>query len=691
MKNLRISQKLIISLIIISILPYAVISYLNYSAEKDALEREGLSYLSAVAEAKNTHIATVVSFRIAQVREIAASNFIQEIENRNTSYLNLNFIRIKNELPEFFEISALDLNGTVAASTESRLIDKSYAEEEFFKKAKEDLYLGNLNYYDNRTGFIISYPVLNKNTGKLIGVVAVTVYPRFIYEVTSDYTGLGESGESLMVQKRGNEVIFLNPLRHNPDAALRLRFPLDSNLAIPAILAAKGEKGTIRTLDYRGKEVFAAYTYIPTGDWGLVVKIDSSEALIPVTRFKERSFALGIFYFAVVSALAYLFGRKFTSPIIRLSNASEKVAKGDLSVHIEPESRDEIGELAQSFNIMVKRLRELYEGLEQKVKEGTEDLNRRNLELAALIKTNQSISAGLDLNKVLEIAVREAVRTVNVSYSSIILVEEGKEYGTVASEYSLTNHLKPSLGEILYFKDFPTLNEAYQKRQYVLVADTLKHELSPKEMEMAERLNIGSILVVPLVLGEKTLGTMQLSSLGEVKDFTEEEIGICQTIANQVAIAIENGHLYEEEQRAMELLKEQQKAFMEVSVPVVKVWNRILLVPLIGVFDSQRAELLMEMLLTELENTQAKVAILDVSGIPIVDSLVAKHLIRTVSAAKLMGVECIVTGIRSKISQTIVQLGVDLSGITTRATLEEGLKVALDLTNQKSQNRRNHA
>src|SRR3972149_6297371 len=667
MKNLRISQKLIISLIIISILPYAVISYLNYSAEKDALEREGLSYLSAVAEAKNTHIATVVSFRIAQVREIAASNFIQEIENRNTSYLNLNFIRIKNELPEFFEISALDLNGTVAASTESRLIDKSYAEEEFFKKAKEDLYLGNLNYYDNRTGFIISYPVLNKNTGKLIGVVAVTVYPRFIYEVTSDYTGLGESGESLMVQKRGNEVIFLNPLRHNPDAALRLRFPLDSNLAIPAILAAKGEKGTIRTLDYRGKEVFAAYTYIPTGDWGLVVKIDSSEALIPVTRFKERSFALGIFYFAVVSALAYLFGRKFTSPIIRLSNASEKVAKGDLSVHIEPESRDEIGELAQSFNIMVKRLRELYEGLEQKVKEGTEDLNRRNLELAALIKTNQSISAGLDLNKVLEIAAREAVRTVNVSYSSIILVEEGKEYGTVASEYSLTNHLKPSLGEILYFKDFPTLNEAYQKRQYVLVADTLKQELSPKERVMAER----------------TLGTMQLSSLGEVKDFTEEEIGICQTIANQVAIAIENGHLYEEEQRAMELLKEQQKAFMEVSVPVVKVWNRILLVPLIGVFDSQRAELLMEMLLTELENTQAKVAILDVSGIPIVDSLVAKHLIRTVSAVKLMGAECIVTGIRSRISQTIVQLGIDLSGITTRTALAEGLKVALDLTDQK--------
>ena len=135
--------------------------------------------------------------------------------------------------------------------------------------------------------------------------------------------------------------------------------------------------------------------------------------------------------------------------------------------------------------------------------------------------------------------------------------------------------------------------------------------------------------------------------------------------------------------KTMELLKEQQKAFMEVAVPVVKVWNRILLVPLIGVFDSARAMLLMETLLTEIENTQAKVAILDVSGIPIVDSLVAKHLIRTVSAVKLMGAECIVTGIRSRISQTIVQLGIDLSGITTRTALAEGLKVALDLTDQK--------
>ncbi len=546
---MRISQKLVIVLILISILPYAVITYINYSAEKDALEKKIFDDLNALSEAKSTHISTVVNFRIAQVREVASSNFMQEIEFQKDTNLILNLRRVQMEIPDFLEISALDANGSVVASTQRRLINTSYKDEDFFKKAKETLYLGNIDHYDNMTGYLLSVPVFNRTTGKFTGVLATIIYPRFIYEATGDYTGLGNSGESLLVQKRGDDVVFLNPLRYNPDAALNLRFQVDSSLAKPAILAAEGRNGTIQALDYRGEEVFAAYRYIPSGDWGLVVKIDSSEALMPVINFRNRALALGIFYFAVVGVLSYFIGRRFTGPLIRLSNLSKKVAKGYLTVEIEPESRDEIGELAQSFNMMVKNLRDVYEGLEQKVKERTRDLDRRNIELAALIKTNQSISAGLDLNSMLDIAVREAVRIVNVSYCSIVLVEEGKEYGTVASEFSPRDHLKPSLGEILYLKECPTLNDAYQGKQYVLVPDTRKAELSQKEKEMAERLNMRSILVVPLVFGEKTMGTMQLSSLVEVKKFTDGEINVCQTIANQAAIAIENAHLFSELKR----------------------------------------------------------------------------------------------------------------------------------------------
>lgn len=130
-------------------------------------------------------------------------------------------------------------------------------------------------------------------------------------------------------------------------------------------------------------------------------------------------------------------------------------------------------------------------------------------------------------------------------------------------------------------------------------------------------------------------------------------------------------------------ISEQQKAFMEISVPVVRVWHKIIMIPLIGMLDSERTQLMMEILLTALEDTQSKVAILDISGIPVVDTLVARHLITAASAARLMGAECIITGVRSRIAQTLVQLGVDLGGFVTRTTMADGLQLALKLTGQK--------
>lgn len=131
------------------------------------------------------------------------------------------------------------------------------------------------------------------------------------------------------------------------------------------------------------------------------------------------------------------------------------------------------------------------------------------------------------------------------------------------------------------------------------------------------------------------------------------------------------------------IIREQQKALLESSAPVVRVWDQILMVPLIGALDSERTERVMEALLTAIEETQAKVAILDISGIPTFDSLVARHLIRTVSAARLMGTECLITGVSARIAQTTVRLGIDLSNVITKTTLADGLKISLNLTGLK--------
>ncbi|HKO87804.1 MAG TPA: STAS domain-containing protein [Burkholderiales bacterium] len=129
-----------------------------------------------------------------------------------------------------------------------------------------------------------------------------------------------------------------------------------------------------------------------------------------------------------------------------------------------------------------------------------------------------------------------------------------------------------------------------------------------------------------------------------------------------------------------EVIARQQQELLELSTPVVELWEGILAVPLIGTLDSSRTQVVMENLLQRIVDTGAALAIIDITGVPTVDTLVAQHLLKTVSAARLMGADCIISGIRPQIAQTIVHLGVDLGEVITKATLGDAFRVALRRT-----------
>jgi rsbT co-antagonist protein RsbR len=126
-----------------------------------------------------------------------------------------------------------------------------------------------------------------------------------------------------------------------------------------------------------------------------------------------------------------------------------------------------------------------------------------------------------------------------------------------------------------------------------------------------------------------------------------------------------------------EVILRQQQDMLELSTPVVKLWDGILALPMIGTLDSARTQVVMEALLQRIVDSGAEVAILDITGVPTVDTLTAQHLLKTVTAARLMGAECIISGIRPQIAQTIVHLGVDLGDVVTKATLADAFAVAL--------------
>ncbi|MBW4679221.1 MAG: STAS domain-containing protein [Microcoleus vaginatus WJT46-NPBG5] len=132
-----------------------------------------------------------------------------------------------------------------------------------------------------------------------------------------------------------------------------------------------------------------------------------------------------------------------------------------------------------------------------------------------------------------------------------------------------------------------------------------------------------------------------------------------------------------------EVIMRQQQELMELSTPVVKLWDGILALPIIGTLDSARTQVMMESLLQKIVETGSEVAIIDITGVPTVDTLTAQHLLKTVTAARLMGADCILSGIRPQIAQTIVYLGVDLADVITKASLSDAFALALKRTGAK--------
>jgi rsbT co-antagonist protein RsbR len=167
----------------------------------------------------------------------------------------------------------------------------------------------------------------------------------------------------------------------------------------------------------------------------------------------------------------------------------------------------------------------------------------------------------------------------------------------------------------------------------------------------------------------------------EIRDVEElcREIWATTALLDKLGLYTTEAYLKSRES----IISRQQQEMMELSTPVVQLWDNVLALPLIGTLDSERTQVVMENLLEKVVETGAKIAIIDITGVPTVDTLVAQHLLKTVAAARLMGADCIISGIRPQIAQTIVHLGINPADIITKATLADAFTIALQRTGAK--------
>lgn len=435
-----IKVKLICYFILMTALPIMIISNTAYNRGKRALNDRVIEKLTSIAELKKAQLSNWLQERLIDIG-VLSTNKSLEVSFSNLLYLRKAFRSVGkmkeseigevyykrlseylNKLKEKFvycnEISMLDIeNGEIMMSTtESNigLIDEDYPYC-LDVLGRNDLPFKDIHYskYTKQIGMTLfgtlkkTDPVTMEETDVVNGIVIIRINTNnAIGSLLQDWPGSGETGETLLVRRTGDQLLFLNNTRHLADTSLKVSIPVNS-ITPESFMLDAGEEGIIKAIDHRGIEVLLAFRYIPQLKWGLIVKQDTSEAFKSITELKNQVITLAIVSEFIIVIIIFILAHGITHPISRLVQGAHAIGKGNLEYRIAINSEDEVGVLASEFNKMAEKLEGSYAGLEQKIRERTAQLReseeryRESINLAndAIFTLDVDSAQIIDLNK----------------------------------------------------------------------------------------------------------------------------------------------------------------------------------------------------------------------------------------------------------------------------------------------------
>ena len=366
-----IKAKLILLSGVLAIGSIVVVGFFHILYSRQMLEKRITSDLLILVDSRADQIASITESNLHLVEMIASRTpprVYLAMRERKDPLAQAQRIDTQKNLKDaldacslVYQIDVLDLNGEVVASTNIDQIGAELASSDFFSKGKKETYIGDLYPKAGAVLIDIALPLIDPESSvkRIIGVMRVVLLTENIYNVLADYSDLGDTGELVLGKVEGQDIIFLNSLRHKADSAFKFKVPLSSSLAEPMRRALKKEFGFVSGLDYRGEHVLAAYKYIPIGGWGLVIKVDIKEAFAPVKDLLKYSW-LVIYVVIILSILAaFIFAGYITRPIKKLHEGIERVRKGDFDFRVGMQTHDEIGQLSRSFDEMLVNLKKI--------------------------------------------------------------------------------------------------------------------------------------------------------------------------------------------------------------------------------------------------------------------------------------------------------------------------------------------
>ena len=576
--TVTLKKKFMAMFLVISLVPIMTVAYLNFNSQKNALKSNCIAALESIADLKADKI---ISFYDELKKDITVSQGYFNVKTNlpivtrhANDRTNPEYIAAKtaldSQLKTFAKVKGYDNfmlvspEGKIVYSTSetdaATVLDNPLPDPEgmAFEEGQGGIYFSNV-FRDKTEGddfVILAAAPVRDNNDNFTGVIAFKVGMDSVYRCIQDTTGLGRTGETLLGKRFADEVIFLNPLRHDPDAALRRRVSVYSEHAIPIILATGRQQGVIETTDYRRVEVLAVYRHIPIMDWGLVAKIDTTEVFASIYALGNKTLFLSLGIAAAVTLIAYLFGTRITRPLTKLALAAEKMGEGDLDVQVDiRKTKDETGILADTFNIMVSRLKESYTGLEHKIAERTRDLESANINLKERIGTTQAyneivtiLNSSMEMDVLLSGSLGRIVSFTDSQVGVIYLYDEKEQCLNTACSYAVGDH---NLKQEKFRLGIGIPGQTAQEKKPILVKeipDDTVFRIKYGPGECIPR-TIGSF---PILCQGKLSGVLVLASL---KEFSDDILGFMDSVAIQIAVAISNAWSFKLVKDQAEMLK----------------------------------------------------------------------------------------------------------------------------------------
>jgi signal transduction histidine kinase/HAMP domain-containing protein len=397
---MKINRKLILSFLLISLVPLAVTSIFSYFNAEKALTQQVFNQLESVAAIQQSRVESIVDQNLERLvlvssrtqLRLSLESFIRDPKSEDQDKMNRILLDARSSISGFKDISLLTPDGKIVASTDMTKIGTKHSNEEFFIRGQVENSV-DIFFLDENQNLraYLSGPLYLEN--KLLGVVVIESDVDNIISLVEDYSGLGETGETLLAKRDGNgDALFFMPLRFDQHAALRRAVSKDDLSTAITQALLKNEQLFTDTVDYRGQQVLATTRYIEKTDWGLVVKIDKAEAFAPINRLKNVLLTIGFLTVIAVTLLAFFSAKSISNPIQKLTESAEIIGKGNLDYKIDVKSKDEIGQLSHSFNEMTHKLKKSYAGLEEEIterKRAEEQILRQGTVLDAINKVFQ--------------------------------------------------------------------------------------------------------------------------------------------------------------------------------------------------------------------------------------------------------------------------------------------------------------